>query len=352
VYNLKRRISSLPTVSSDVFEAQVVSTSATSQEKEDYLFQETCEVCRKVYYSRQAYQGHLRTQHQERTVAGIEALSSSGSQVDTLDAEMNILSLKRSEGKSVETSLEGMGEEFIPSNCLFCPINSSNMLDNLLHMQKVHGLFIPDPEHLIDIESFIGYLFIIISDFQECLYCSITKSTVEGIQHHMRDKGHCKINFEEGSEWRLFYEYSDSESDAENPRNRVMASQAVGVGTASLDDELHLPSGKILGHRSQARHHRPNSQSSASSPALTAPSFVDSAVAFPTTTGNNEARTRQRLTIRNSDRLGMIGVAVQRQRALRAVEKMMLKRESRARDAYQAGVQKTANRQKFFKVRT
>jgi len=48
----------------------------------------------------------------------------------------------------------------------------------------------------------------------------------------------------------------------------------------------------------------------------------------------------------------MIGVSHQQQRALRAVEKVMLKRETRARDAYHADVQRSSNWQKFFKVPT
>lgn len=338
-------------MSSNVFEEQVVRTSFTSQEKEDSLSRETCEVCRKVYNSRQAYQSHLRSQNHGRIAAGTTAQSSLGSQVDTPDAEMNALSLDKSEDMNLETGQDTAEEEFILSACLFCPVNSSDMSNNLIHMQKVHGLFIPDQEHLIDMESFLGYLFQVISEFQECLYCSITKSTVEGIQHHMKDRRHCKLNFEEGSEWRLFYEYSDSDSDTKISESGMTVSTSTKGGIISLDDELRLPSGKILGHRSQTRHHRSDLQSRESSAALTAPSLADPGGESPTmSTGSHETRTSQQVTIRNSDRLGLIGVPVQQQRALRAVERMILKRESRARDAYQAGLQKAANRQKFFKV--
>lgn len=339
-------------MSSIVFEHRLVHFSVTPQEREDFSIQKTCEVCNKAFHSSQAYQDHLGSQNHARNLAAVDVLGTSASQDNTLIGEINALSLESSDEIDGEMLQETAEKEFISSACLFCPVVSSDMQDSLIHMQRTHGLFIPDQGYLIDTESFLGYLFTIISEFRECLYCSITKSTVEGIQHHMKDKGHCKINFVEGSEWSLFYEHSESESDNEAPNNYVATGHTTNSGTALLDAELHLPSGKILAHRSQARHRRPKSQSRTSSSALTASSLAKSAAASPSTTsrGTNEARTSQQLTIRSSDRLGMIGVPAQQQRALRAVEKMMLKCESRARDTYQAGVQKAANRQKFFKA--
>jgi pre-60S factor REI1 len=348
VYNLKRRISP---VSSTTFEDHVVISSVTSQEREDTSNQKACGACSKVFYSKQVYQGHLRSQSHARNVAvnGIEDQSASQHAISV--TEMNTISLETLDGSSAERFQETVEEEFTPSVCLFCTTVSSDMQDNLTHMQRNHGLFIPDQEHLIDIEVFLGYLFAIISEFQECLYCSVTKSTVEGIQHHMKDKGHCKINIKQGSEWQLFYEYPDSESETENSKSRMPPSHNM-VDQITSTDELHLPSGKILGHRSQVSYHRPNITTRASSPALTASTLAEGATTSPTpgATGSNETRPDQQLTVRKSDMLGMIGVSSQQQRALRPVEKMMLKRESQARDANQAGVQKTANRQKFFKV--
>lgn len=339
----------MPAVSLEDFEEKVVHSPNASEEREDSSTQEICDVCRKVFYSRHAFQGHLRGHHHVRNLAAEDDAGKLVSQ-NTLVSEMNTASLYDSVDLSTGKTPETAEEEFDAFSCLFCTVVSSDMEDNLAHMQRIHGLFIPDQEHLIDMESFLGYLFTIISEFQECLYCSITKNTVEAIQHHMKDKGHCKLKIEQGSEWQLFYELSDSESDAETPKRHT---------TTSTDDELHLPSGKILGHRSQPRHHHPNAPTRASSSQLTAPKPAEPATpaaavaASPnpaTTEERVDRRTNQQLTVRTGDRLGMIGVPAAQQRALRAVEKMMLKRESRARDAYQAGVQKAGNRQKHFKV--
>ena len=85
----------------------------------------------------------------------------------------------------------------------------------------------------------------------------------------MRGKGHCKVDFVEDDERDLgqFYDFSaDADGDDEGDRPEAEA-PLVSI----IDDELRLPSGKILGHRSHARffrqHHSdsPLSSSSASS---------------------------------------------------------------------------------------
>src|SRR6186713_1866180 len=78
-----------------------------------------------------------------------------------------------------------------PTQCLFCNLESPTLDANIDHMSSLHGLFIPSPGQLSDTESFLGYLAIIIFEYKECLYCSLEKGTVDGVQAHMRDKGHC-----------------------------------------------------------------------------------------------------------------------------------------------------------------
>jgi hypothetical protein len=77
------------------------------------------------------------------------------------------------------------------------------------HMHKAHGLFIPDQQHLIDLDSFLGYLSFLISEFHECLYCESIKGSPEAAKHHMTSKGHCRINFEGTARWEEFYDYPE-----------------------------------------------------------------------------------------------------------------------------------------------
>src|SRR5688572_30214237 len=65
-----------------------------------------------------------------------------------------------------------IAQSFTPGQCLFCPITSSTLEDGMVHMQRSHGLFIPQQQHLtVDLETFFRYLHLVIFEYRECLYC-------------------------------------------------------------------------------------------------------------------------------------------------------------------------------------
>lgn len=99
-----------------------------------------------------------------------------------------------------------------------------------MHMTKYHGLFIPEQPYLVDLEGLVAYLFSKVLEHHQCLYCHKIKGSAEGIQTHMRDKGHCMIAFtseEEMVEVGQFYDfrstYSDSEPDLESDNSNDKA---------------------------------------------------------------------------------------------------------------------------------
>lgn len=86
-------------------------------------------------------------------------------------------------------------------------------------MTKFHGLFIPEQPYLVDLEGLIAYLFGKISELHECLYCHKIKGSMEGVQTHMRDKGHCMIAYTSEAEMievGQFYDFRNSYSDPES----------------------------------------------------------------------------------------------------------------------------------------
>lgn len=94
--------------------------------------------------------------------------------------------------------------------CLFCAStfedNTKGLEKNAHHMLIEHGLFVPNRTMLWDIRSFLGYLATQVQVWHECLYCGITKATTRSLQDHMRDRGHCMINFEKEPELAEFWE--------------------------------------------------------------------------------------------------------------------------------------------------
>jgi pre-60S factor REI1 len=109
--------------------------------------------------------------------------------------------------------------EVILNQCLFCNMICETVDDNITHMSKQHGTFIPEREFLVDMEGLLNYLHEKIHDDHQCLYCGQLKHTASGIQTHMRDRGHCMIPYgteDEMLEIGEFYDFRSTYSDEED----------------------------------------------------------------------------------------------------------------------------------------
>lgn len=106
-------------------------------------------------------------------------------------------------------------------------------------MAKAHSFVVPYQDHLTaDLETLLWYLHLVIYGHRECILCGTRCSTVEGIQHHMTAKGHCRFNLSSGT--AEFYDFAPSEC------------HDLGVSVRADDDSLRLPSGKHLSRRAQS----------------------------------------------------------------------------------------------------
>ncbi|KAF4122073.1 pre-60S factor REI1 [Geosmithia morbida] len=363
-YNLKRRVASLPPISADVFTEKVISArAATTVEAEKAYFERGCEVCQKTYYSENAFQNHLSSQKHKQNLASVsqrpdDETTSVVSSTFTLgdpvpvrrhsvnsDAEQEFnqvvegfqrTSISKSEmrpspvkrpsnpqpDRNGDTAADRESNNATPvqapaepswslTSCIFCNYNSTTVPLNVQHMERFHGMFIPEKEYLVDLDGLVKFLQETVHDGHECLYCGKLKPSVFGLQTHMRDKGHCKIPFTTEAEQLAigdFYDfrstYSDDDEDdddddavkggaklgaarAANYVNEdgeeVSTEEADGWETDSAgeDDEpsdartrsqgqknarsiiqdeyeLHLPTGKSIGHRSMNKYYRQN----------------------------------------------------------------------------------------------
>ncbi|KAJ4031218.1 hypothetical protein NW761_013285 [Fusarium oxysporum] len=169
--------------------------------------------------------------------------------------------------------------EFDSTKCIICTHNDESFDKSLIHMETAHGLRIPFRDHLIvDLETVIWYLYFLVATYRECIYCGTRRRTVEGIQQHMRDKGHCRVELTD--EMQEFYDLEGLK--AHSRENAV-----------SVDNEsLRLSSGKILSHRDapttkprrtspqeETQENRAPLPSHAASDALTARDKKDAALA-------------------------------------------------------------------------
>ncbi|KYK61067.1 C2H2 type zinc finger containing protein [Drechmeria coniospora] len=290
-YNLKRRVASLPPISSEVFTEKVLQARATSTaEAEKALFERSCNVCSKTYSSENAFQNHLSSQKHKQNVSAasqqraddettsvVSSTFSLGEPTavakDAVDSEAEdefnqvIESLQSAnlaqqrpspvkrptnprpvdeagqDGAAAEDSgstTTGVPEPtWTVNSCLFCNYDSPTAPLNASHMERFHGMFIPEKTYLVDLEGLIKHLQRQVREYHECLDCGKMKSTVFGVQTHMRDKGHCKIPFtSETEQLRIgdFYDfrstYSDGEDDDESDEEAADGGAKLGTRRA------------------------------------------------------------------------------------------------------------------------
>ncbi|KAH8597824.1 C2H2 type zinc-finger-domain-containing protein [Bisporella sp. PMI_857] len=264
-YNLKRRVTSLPPITSEVFTEKVLQAQASSNAAATKAaYERSCIVCERTYFSENAYQNHVGSQKHKAKLAeaggkrgddetesimgstfslGEPAVSES---IDS-DAEDEFhevvegikktnlkdsppvskrpsrphhsAELEQNEG-SIKTA-SSVTEDGKPNLrlCLFCNYLSPSVETNADHMAKIHEMFIPEKAYLVNLEGLIGSLYEKVHEYHECLYCGKLKTSVFGLQTHMRDLGHCKIPFEteeEQLEIGEFYDFTSTYSDAED----------------------------------------------------------------------------------------------------------------------------------------
>ncbi|KAI3543757.1 hypothetical protein CSPX01_06080 [Colletotrichum filicis] len=181
-------------------------------------------------------------------------------------------------------------DEFIPEECLFCNTTSDSLDNNVAHMHKAHGMFIPDKEKLIvDVEALVKYLHLVVFRYRECLQCGTQRRTAAAVQQHMIGKRHCRFDVTaEGSEFRDFYEQSSDsgeQSSGGKDTKRAIADALEERGS------IHLPSGKQLSHRSAPGPSRPRNRIGASTDTIGSENLVTEG-----SSGINESEASFQLT--------------------------------------------------------
>ncbi|KAI9736543.1 MAG: hypothetical protein M1818_006054 [Claussenomyces sp. TS43310] len=490
-YNLKRRVTSLPPIASEVFTEKVLQAQASSSAAASKAsYERTCGACERTYFSENAYDNHLGSYKHRARVAAVRATGGYGDTeassvmssviyqpsdtTNTVHADSDeeevqevVKGLKGATLSNVATDpisprqpVPVAAPTSTPSEpagsitsvkpclerCLFCNYDSPTVSLNAIHMERIHGMFIPEKPYLVDLDGLVGSLYERIHEFHECLFCKKLKPTIYGLQTHMRDKGHCKIPFEtedEQLEIGEFYDFTSTYSDAEvdedeedgdevsnkasggaklggrrslkyNEDDEVMEdgdgwetdSSASSLDSADLtavpldqhmhqyekldrhahhstqdprphhnrdgwhsrahkpthaafysDYELHLPSGRSVGHRALARYYRQNLHNHPTATerqeqlAIEARRVSDSdeeGDLRQVSQRNNDERGRA-LATRGNGSLGMTGVSDQKRKEVLTTEKRARKAEERERRRFQWGNNKQGNFQKHFR---
>ena len=463
-YNLKRRLAELPPVPSQDYNEKVLAVQETNNAAAaQAAFARTCTVCQKTYYSENAYQNHIISKaHKIRELGGGRSSRGDNNSVigSTTDSEARDPEAEAEFDKVVagmkDTSIEEMPAitrrpsapppdmeprkdhpmspekpvlAAIPlSRCLFCSYDSPTWKLSVAHMTKIHGLFVPEQNYLADSEGLLQYMQAKVFQNFECLWCHKLRNNVEGVQTHMRDKGHCKIAFESEEEMvevGQFYDFSstysepEDDSDAEEDTKRARANGGVkltegredegwetdssfsSLDTNDLasvpnddrtssyqrlplhrhhsnvdprphklhdgfhshahnhnnavfydDHEMHLPSGRIAGHRSLRKYYRQNLHSypTAAERMDRAQRLIDEGSSDAEMEDVDVPGTPPRNSLMRRGEAGMLGVTAQQRKDVRSQEIRSRQKELRSQNRYQAKLEKQANSQKHFRV--
>jgi pre-60S factor REI1 len=288
-YNLKRRVTSLPPISSEVFTEKVLTAQAsTTAAASKAAYEKTCTVCARTYFSENAYQNHVGSQKHKAKLARVgnrpvnddassiisstfslgEPVIANNDEPEEIDSEAEnefsnvVEGIKNTKLKDIipatrrpsrphhSAELEAMNEsseatgssanahdddtpkETLVKRCLFCNFESASVVLNAAHMERLHGMFIPERPYLADLDGLIWHLYEKVQEYHECLYCSKLKPTIFGLQTHMRDKGHCKIPFdteEQQLDIGEYYDFTSTYSDIEDDSDSEDVPETGGV---------------------------------------------------------------------------------------------------------------------------
>ena len=210
-------------------------------------------------------------------------------------------------------------------------------------MRTAHGMFIPDPEMVAHLQTFVEYLATEVRAWHECLYCGATKPSTLSIQSHMRDKGHCVLNLDREPELLDFWESSagvNGEGAAPLEQGRL---------TNLSEMEIRFASGRVIG----SRHATAETKKASRKRVLAAPTTravppgSEDAESSPMAVGPHLASSRQ---LARREEMSMLGVSVQQRQALVLAEKKAQRSEAVARRAREWVYAKGANAQKYDQV--
>ncbi|AMD19916.1 HCL235Cp [Eremothecium sinecaudum] len=183
-------------------------------------------------------------------------------------------------------TLQDGEDQIILTECPYCGSQSSGLDQNLTHMLKAHGLYIPERKYLRDIKGLVHLIVTNVVIKKRCMCCSFKGSSLESIRAHMKSKSHCRIPYETKEEREAlarFYEFNQTDGEEDSPSSEKSVDMegakpvdeespndplnAPGEGTNSnyavveIDEsgvELTLPTGARVGHRSMQRYYRQN----------------------------------------------------------------------------------------------
>jgi pre-60S factor REI1 len=311
-YNLKRRVASLPSVDAVIYAEKVQQSKQFQEETDEFGFkvmrpkEKRLDISKPHGRGRAAEVVHQKVQRELSPASITSELShlSMGESVYShpathTDFESNFetgseRTMESDEDYTDEEEVETDDDDDFDDNddyeeeplqpitsCIYCGIPHREIEQNVSHMFKSHGLYIPERSYLVDLKGLLEYLISVIVIDNECLCCNFQGKNLESIRAHVTSKGHCRLPYESKEERALFSKFYDfSSADEVAPKSKSNKSVGFNEDSMQVSDEgddsegngvnnnytlatidpdisaLNLPNGSRLGHRSLQRIYR------------------------------------------------------------------------------------------------
>lgn len=315
-YNLKRRVAELPPVSSEVFEVKILQQRARQVQLDEFGFEKLQPKARKTFrrghrvrqariavpqrYASPALSvsstattftlGSSESEEQSSSVYDIDSVLSEDHPSST-DQYLSSSGGESGEEVAGETDSDSNGltdtEEVVAHSipvtvCFYCGRESGGVEDNIRHMFRKHGLYLPERSYLADVDGLLRYLSDMVVVHHECIKCGFVGKTLQSIRQHVTRKGHCVVPYETPEERNAvgrFYEFDlplethsagskarsvkfgGEQTTSTSKSNESDSRDVAEYTTAEIDEsgaEMRLPNGVCLGNRRYARYYRQN----------------------------------------------------------------------------------------------
>ncbi|AMD19291.1 HBR390Cp [Eremothecium sinecaudum] len=286
-YNLKRRVAQLPPIDEPTFDEKASRLAENETEKlskkEIRRREKEALLERKKQLLEMAKHSIMKNM-QEQNVKSNDLSEESVTDEPIAAAEETVEAVAAETELTEEEQLEKIMQDKIKNNveipletCIFCPKRSfATFEENLEHMFKNHGFYIPEAKYLVDKRGLVKYLSEKVGLGNVCLCCSYQGRSLEAVRAHMLAKSHCRVPYEtedEKLEISEFYdftssyaaldaatnddegEWEDVDSDYEGSDSEELLPQDILYHDGI---ELYLPTGVKVGHRSMQRYYRQN----------------------------------------------------------------------------------------------
>lgn len=299
-YNLKRRVAALPPIDEVTFQLKVALMTENDEDNDSKGNSKLKKHVTKKNQRKREKEAILEQKRQLLETAKRAMLAKHNSELssenpvatekedkDISDAQEALKQLEVKEALSEEQEQEKLIQEKLANKvdipattCLFCHTKQKSVFksvqDSISHMVSKHGLYVPEKKFLVDAEGLFNYLGEKIGLGNVCLVCSYQGRNTEAVREHMLVKRHMRIPYEsedEKLEISEFYDFSSTYDDATeitDEQNEDADEDWEDVSGDEDDDEipadnifrdnmeLILPSGAVIGHRSNARYFRQN----------------------------------------------------------------------------------------------